>query len=344
MANEKVLIIGAGALGIVTGYHLQLAGAQVDFLVRPGRLPALAAPQVLYCYDDHQLKHYSGYRAYGSVAEAKTALPYDFVIVTMDGAVCRGEEATALLTELGDAIRDSKAYVVISGVGVRDYCRDVMKLPDDRVVEGTMGLLSYQTDRVELPLNPPTDAARLAQASMGYKHMGKNPGFMVVSEPAGAAQAFKALYDRSGVSKAAIFKGKIFEMFAASIFVTMAMFDMKGWPHAEELAADKELMALGSRATKEAMRLPQFGLMGKVMSLMMGPGMMAKNNAKMERDCLPVDYSAFNRFHHGGKVREQDIQVLRDCLASGRSQGRAMPALAEILARYEEHIRTSNRN
>jgi len=67
--------------------------------------------------------------------------------------------------------------------------------------------------------------------------------------------------------------------------------------------------------------------------------MMAKNNLKMERDCLPVDYSAFNRFHHGGKVREQDIQVLRDVLASGRSQGRAMPALTELLARYEAHIR-----
>lgn len=338
MANEQVLIVGAGALGIVTGYHLQLAGAQIDFLVRPGRLPALANPQVLYCYDDHQLKQFSGYGSYASVPALKDNT-YDFVIVTMDGATCRGEEATALLAELGDAIRASKAYVVISGVGVRDYCRDVMKLADDRVVEGTMGLLSYQTDRVELPLNPPTDAARLAQASMGYKHMGKNPGFMVVSEPAGAAQAFKALYDRSGVSKAVVIKGKMFEMFASSIFVTMALFDMKGWPHADVLAADKELMALGSRATKEAMRLPQFGLMGKLMSLMMGPGMMAKNNAKMERDCLPVDYSAFNQFHHGGKVREQDIQVLRDTLASGRSQGRAMPALTELLQRYEAHIR-----
>ena len=340
MANERVLIVGAGALGIVTGYHLQLAGAQVDFLVRQGRLPALAEPQVLYCYDDHELKRFSGYGSYASVMDAKSGGPYDFVIVTMDGATCRGEEATALLADLGDAIRDTKAYAMISGVGVRDYCRDVMKLPDERVVEGTMGILSYQTDRVTLPLNPPTDAAKLAQASMGYKHMGKNPGFMVVGQPAAAAQAFKALYDRSGVSKAAIFKGKMFEMFAASIFVTMAQFDMKGWPHADVLAADKDLMALGSRATKEAMRLPQFGLMGKLMSLMMGPGSMAKNNAKMEAICLPVDYSAFNQFHHGGKVREQDIQVLRDTLASGRSQGRAMLALTELLERYEAHIRS----
>ena len=338
MANESVLIVGAGALGIVTGYYLQLAGAEVSFLVRPGRLPALAEPQVLYCFDDHELKHFTGYHAYGSVGEARVRA-YDFVIVTMDGATCRGAEAVALLTELGDAIRDSKAIAVISGVGVREHCRDTMRMPGERVIEATMGMLSYQTDRVTLPLNPPTDPQKLAKASMGYKAMGKNPGFMVVSPPAQAAKAFAALYDRSGISKAAIFKGKMFDMFATSIFVTMAMFDLKGWPHAEVLAQDKELMALGSRASKECMRLPQFGLLGKAMSLMMGAGNMAKNNAKMERDCLPVDYSAFNQFHHGGKVREQDIQVLRDCLASGRAQGRAMPALGELLERYEAHIR-----
>jgi hypothetical protein len=338
MANASVLIVGAGALGIVTGYHLQLAGAEVSFLVRPGRLDALAEPQVLYCFDDHELKRFSGYRAFGSVAEAMDR-DYDFVIVTMDGATCRGAEATSLLAALGDGIRKGKSVAVISGVGVRDHCRDTMKLPDDRVVEGTMGLLSYQTDRVTLPLNPPTDPQKLAKASMAYKHMGKNPGFMVVSQPAKAARDFAELYNRSGVSKCAVFNGKLFAMFASSIFVTMATFDLAGWPHADVLARNRDLMMLCSKATKEIMRLPEFGLAGKIGSLFMSPGMIAKNNAKMERDCLPVDYSAFNQFHHGGKVREQDIQVLRNGLASGQAHGRAMPALSELLRRYEAHIR-----
>ena len=337
MANERILIVGAGALGIVTGYHLQMAGAQIDFLVRPGRLPALAKPQLLYSFEDHQLHRFDGYNCYTSVAELKENL-YDFVLVALDGATCRGAEATALLAELGDAIRDSSAFV-IGGPGGRDHCRDAMKLPDDRVVMGTMLILGYQTDLVELPLNPPTDAAKLAQASLGYKHIGNNIGFMLLSEPAGAGQAFKALYDRSGVSKATIVKRRMFEMFVPSFVVTMAMFDMKGWPCAAVLAADRELLELGSRAIKEAMRLPQFGLMGKMLSLTMGPGRMAKNNLKTEQVYLPVDWSAFNRFHHGGKVREQNIQLLRDVFVSGRSKGRAMPALTELLDRFEAHIR-----
>ncbi|MCT2400241.1 ketopantoate reductase family protein [Novosphingobium mangrovi (ex Huang et al. 2023)] len=334
MPKPSVLIVGAGALGIVTGYHLSLAGAGVHFLVRPNRLPALQEPQVLYCYDDHELKRFSEFKAHGSIDDAMSR-GYDFVLITLDGATCRGTEGTALLKALGRALHDTRAIAVINGVGVREYCRDTMGLPDERVIEGTMGLLSYQTDRVTLPLNPPTDPARLAQASIGYRHMGKNPGFLVIKRLAAPARAFAKLYNRSGISKCQEINEKLFATFSSSIFVVMAMFDIAGWPHADGLARDTELMKLGSAAMKEVMRLPEHGLPGKIGSLFMSPRQIAKTNAKMERECLPVDYTAFNKFHHGGKVREQDMQVLQRCLHSGQAQDKAMPALTELLRRYE---------
>ncbi len=337
MAKPSVLIVGAGALGIVTGYHLSLAGADIHFLVRPGRLPKLAEPQVLYCYDDGELKSFSDYTAHASVEDA-TAREYDFVIVTLDGATCRGGEATRLLKALGDAIRNTRADVVISGVGVREYNRDVMQLPDNRVVEGTMGMLSYQTDRVTLPLNPPTDPDALAKASLAYAHMGKNAGFMMAKKPARPAKAFAQLYNGSGVSKCNLVSPKIYAMFTSSIFAVIAMFDIAGWPNAETMAKDSELMSLGSQAMKEIMRLPQHGLMGKLGGMFLSPKMLAKSNAKMEEDCLPVDYSAFNKFHHGGKVRLQDAQSLHQSLKSGQEQGINMPALTELLRRYDALI------
>lgn len=339
MAKSSVLIVGAGALGIITGYHLQLAGAEVSFLVRPGRLPAMQQAQVLYCYDDHELKQFSDYQAFASVVDA-TKIKHDFVIVTFDGATCRGEEATELLQALGEAMQQDQSVAVISGVGVREYCRETMGLPEERVIEGTMGLLSYQTDRVTMPLNPPTDPGQLAMASMAYHHMGKNPGFMVVGKPKQAAKAFAELYNRSGVSKCSIMPAKLYATFTSSIFAIMAMFDLAGWPDAETMAKDQELMALGSSAMKEIMRLSEHGLMGKLASLFLSPRQLAKNNLKMERDCLPVDYSAFNKFHHGGKVREQDMAVLRRSLESGQAQGKSMPALSELLGRYEAYVQT----
>jgi NADPH-dependent 2,4-dienoyl-CoA reductase/sulfur reductase-like enzyme len=46
--TPRILIVGAGAMGLVTGYHLQLAGAAVAFLVRPARALEMSRSQVLY--------------------------------------------------------------------------------------------------------------------------------------------------------------------------------------------------------------------------------------------------------------------------------------------------------
>jgi ketopantoate reductase len=39
LQTPQILIVGAGAMGLGVGYHLQLAGAAIAFLVRPDRHP-----------------------------------------------------------------------------------------------------------------------------------------------------------------------------------------------------------------------------------------------------------------------------------------------------------------
>lgn len=337
MEQPSVLIAGAGALGVVTGYHLALSGADVTFLVRPGRVAEIQPPMSLYCYDDDEVKEFSGYSVVGSVAEA-AGRDYDFVLVTFDGATCRGEEATALLRELGEAIRASGALVIPCGIGVRAYIRDLMGLADERVVEGTMAMMSYQTDRVTMPLHPPTDPDKLARAAMAYRHVGGEYGFMLAGRAAGPVKEFIELYNRSGVSRCRTVPPTLYTMFTRTAFPTFAVFDMAGWPDAETMADNDELMSLCARAIKEIMRLPEHGLIGKLAGLLVSSGRLAKTNIKTEQHCLPADYPAFNKFHHGGKVRQQDIDVMKESLESGRKQGRAMPALEELLNRYEAHI------
>jgi hypothetical protein len=132
-------------------------------------------------------------------------------------------------------------------------------------------------------------------------------------------------------------KQRLYTMFTRTAFPTFAVFDLAGWPDAATMAENTELMSLCCRANKEIMRLPEHGWLGKLGGLLMSRGMLAKTNIKTERAALPVDYQAFNRFHHGGKVREQDIDMMRQCLASGRAQGRSMPALEELVQKYEAH-------
>jgi hypothetical protein len=49
-------------MGLGAGYHLQLAGAAIAFLVRPARVLQMSRSQVLYSYDDATLKTFADYR------------------------------------------------------------------------------------------------------------------------------------------------------------------------------------------------------------------------------------------------------------------------------------------
>jgi len=91
-------------------------------------------------------------------------------------------------------------------------------------------------------------------------------------------------------------------------------------------------LLMACRAQGEILALPQHGWLGKLMALMMGPRVTANLLLRMERDMLPLDSQAFNRFHHGGKVRAQDVEALRDCLAEGQRHGQPMVALQALLA------------
>lgn len=65
--------------------------------------------------------------------------------------------------------------------------------------------------------------------------------------------------------------------------------------------------------------------------------MTAKIHLKMEQDMLPLDYQAFNRFHHGGKVKAQDVESIRNSIVEGELHYRQMKALKELLQRVEHN-------
>jgi Ketopantoate reductase PanE/ApbA len=336
--QPSVLIVGAGALGLVTGYHLSLAGASVMFFVRPARLAAMRSPQLLYCYDDGQLKEYKDYRAVSTIAEI-AAQRFDYVLVTFDGATCRSIEGVQLLRELADAIRPTAAQLIICGVGVglRDHYLQVTQLPEERLMEGTLGSLSHQVPGANLPIHSPTDRDKLARASMAYHHFPNKLGFNIASRPAKAAREFAALYNRCGISRCGVLNVNLNTIMGNAFFPLTAVSEMAGWPDAATLAANKPLWSMCVQAQKEIIGLPQHGLVGKLVRLLVSEKMLYKLVSKLEKESLPLDFHAFNRFHHGAKVQAQDIQVMENCVKSGESQGQPMSSLNELLRQYKTH-------
>src|SRR5258708_24585772 len=94
--KSRRLIVAAGAMGLVAGYHLHLGGAEITFLVRPGRVEDAARPKILYCYDDATLKVFSAFKVVSDVTEISSS-SIAYVIVTLDGFAVRESEGVSLL-------------------------------------------------------------------------------------------------------------------------------------------------------------------------------------------------------------------------------------------------------
>jgi len=126
----------------------------------------------------------------------------------------------------------------------------------------------------------------------------------------------------------------LFNMFSNSFFPFTVACEINGWQGTEALIADHELWQLCCQSRREIMGLKNFGLAGKVFSLLMSDSQQAKMMRKSERDAAAMGYTEFNKFHHGGKVLQQDIQIIENCLASGEQDGRDMSATRTLLERW----------
>lgn len=334
-AKDSVLIVGAGAVGLVVGYHLALGGTDVTFFVRPSRRESVRGPQRLYCYDDGQLKELSGHAVVTSLDEL-AGRRFDYVLFTPDASACYSSDGERLLRGIGAAIRDSDAtfILVAVGIGLRDHVLAMTGLSPDRLIEGTLANAAHQTS-ANLPQHPPTDSAVVAQAVVAYRHFPNRAGFMVVPAPRERAQRFVALYNRCGVSVCITSPANLYRLYTNAFFCYTLASEMMGWPRSAALTKHGATLRLAIRAAKEIAGMREFGWVGFLVKFILSEKLLVKMMTKYERDLCPLDFVAFNRFHHGDKVLAQDVDVLRRCLAAGQAQGRAMSALGELLSSYD---------
>ncbi len=334
MSKENILVVGAGGLGLACAYHLQLAGAEISFLVRPHRQEALSRPQRLYCYNDHTVKVLDNYRVFTAV-DALEGQSFDFILVTLDGATCRGEAGVATLEALGRIYAGSGAHLLFCGVGLglREHIASTTGFDNEHLLEGTMGSFAYQVDRADMPLPPPTDVELHNSADIAFLNFAKRPGFIVSSRPARGTKAFVALFNRCGVTHCQRVPHRLYAMFTNMFFPFIAASEINGWQGTDALIADQELWHLCCESQREIMGLRRHGLPGKLFPLLMSDKRLEKSIRETDAAAAPMGFTAFNRFHHGGKVREQNQQILANCIATGEREGKAMAATRELVAR-----------
>lgn len=331
----RVLIVGAGSMGIIMGYDLQLAGAQVTFLIRPHRVEALKRPQNLYCYDDHQLKTFTGYKYITSPSEMLGA-GYDYIVITLDGAALRNEVGQNLAKTIGEAVRDTKTKVILGTVfiRIRSWFLETSALASEQVVSGQLITHIYPTAAVTLPVHAPTDEKLLAQADHAYTDC-LGHGFSLSDSSPAAANDFAELWNASGVSTCEVIPEEQLSLNSTSLFPILAVSELLDWPSFQNFDSTGKLWSLAVAAMREIQSLSMHGTAGQKAAEATTEAGVAQLFAGIEKTMLPLDWPAFNHYHHGGKVNAQDRDLLRVSIACGEAEGKSMSAVKEILQRVE---------
>lgn len=341
--SPRVLIVGAGSIGMIFGYHLTLANVDVTYLVRERHIERLSRPQALYSYDDNSLKTYDGYSvisAHAGIAEGK----FDYILLTLDGASLQSEDGIELTKAIGEAVQGTDTKVIQGGmfVGSQDWFQKVSGLRDEQFTNSYFAILAYSPSAVTLPFHGQTDPSLLEKADLAYSDRMHAGLFIADSAPA-IANGFVDLYNASGVSKAIVVPAADFAMYANAMFALFGGCELLGWPKFADIDPSSEVWRLGIAAMKEIQTLSIHGEAGRKAAEATTEASALEEQAAMEKLMWPLDLQAFNRFHHGGKVNKQDRAILAASLAAGREENKDMPALSELLERLERDLPASER-
>lgn len=306
----KALIVGAGAVGQVFGYHLALGGMDVTFLVKPKYVEECKRGFTMYKLPKlAPLK----WNAAGVVSEPVGT--WDQVYLTVSGPALR---SGTWLAELAKATGD--ATIVVLQPGLEDRTTVAAHTGEARIVDGTINFLSYHA--------PLPGETRFAEPGMAYWFFpGKAPFSgpqareVVLSLRAGKLPA-KEVAD---VTKSSPFPGAVLGSFIAAL-------EASQWSFA---ALRKDGNAkLGARAAREAMKVVEHerGVRAPLGPRLVARGLTFRALSRIAPKITPVDLETYLRVHFT-KVADQMHENIARFVTLGRAGGVEVGALEELQKR-----------
>ncbi|MHC4830283.1 MAG: ketopantoate reductase family protein [Planctomycetota bacterium] len=138
----RVLLVGAGSVGQVYGYHFQQGGAEVGFLVRPRYRAEVERGFSLYPLNGKRPREAPvRFEGFEVVTDAATAAEssWDVVVLCVSSTAIRKGE---WLVELAGALKGAPTWVTLQP-GIKDRAFLLERLPEERLVGGLISLVSY---------------------------------------------------------------------------------------------------------------------------------------------------------------------------------------------------------
>ena len=315
-AEPHILLVGAGAVGLAYGYHLQRGGARVAFLVKPKYAAAAWRGFAMYALNTKAGKRreparFDGFEVLTETAEVAAA-GWDQVWLCLSSTALRAPWFDALCGAIGDAT------LVSLTPALDDHAYVTARYPADRVVSGMINMISYQA---------PLAGETVPEPGVAYYRPGKNPfsgpdaGRVAGVVAALSAGGWKAKRVKDAARSAAFG--------SAMMMPVIAALEASGWGFAETRRSPHLKTAV--RAVSEAIRavaayrgesrpLARFAIRGCVLRLL----------TRLAPLALPLDIETYLHYHFD-KVGAQTTFMLERWVTLGNERGVATPALQRLL-------------
>lgn len=314
----RVLLVGAGAVGLTYGRHLQLGGAQVAFYVKPHYAASLRGGVDMYPLNKGRMcapERFDGFEVLTTPQEVAASGPWDALWLCVSSPALRGGWVGELVRAVG---YDATVVGLQPGNGDRDVVLSVC--PEERLVWGLITLIAYQS--------PLPGEHRGPGIAYWFPPLTPNP----FDGPSERAAAMAGALSRGGCP-AAVRSGVVAlgSLGGAGFMAFIAALEGAGW--SLERLRQSEWAALGSAAAREAISVMAWecGLGSQpdwLAWVLLRPSLL---NVVIQAApwVVPIPLEVYLAYHFT-KVGDQTRQIVNSTIALGLRQGRPMHAMSAL--------------
>jgi ketopantoate reductase len=302
----SVLIVGAGPLGQALAVHLQRAGQDVHFLVKPGQQDRVANGTVLYRLTKTRRPRPERLTPAAVYADPATLgqASWESVWFCVPSPALREPETGSLRAAVGEAT------IVSTGQGIDDADALAVVWPRSQIVQVVPSFFAYHAPQTGQSLPEPGIAYWVPARSV----------LRVTGTPERARAVAAAL--RAGGLRASIKKTATGDLTAALNIPYVVALEQAGW----SIAALRKNPRLPARAARQAAVIVSARHGSKPPPLLATSPGAARVALTLLPHLAPFDVQAYARAQFS-KLRPQTTQMLRAWIDEGRSRGLPADAL-----------------
>lgn len=316
----RVLLVGAGSVGQVYGWHLERGGAEVHVFVREKYADEARAGFVLYPPGQRVPVRWTP-RGVVTSAEQVRASTWDQVWLCIPSPALRGPWLGELVGAMGDAT------LVSMLPGLRD--REVLDalVPPERLV---LGLISFSS------WHAPLGDEVLPEPGMAWWHPPMTPN--LYEGPAPAVDAIVSTLHKGGCPAARGAATATAARGSSFLVNVVAAMECAGWTFAGLRSGRWAELAAGAASEALTISSAHLGLSRGPLALLMSPWVV-RLATRVVPWVAPMDFEAFLRVHFS-KVGAQTTLAIDTWIEDGRQRGLPVSALESL----SEALRASRRS